>query len=382
MRPSPGLRRYPTGPVVTRPPAYVVYQSDNGYGFGDPIVLGNVLTTTVSGIAVGETKYFRIAATNDGGESMPTEVLAVRRPSEGTANVVIVNGFDRLRRQINPIQNFTQPPAYAGDWLERQIWRRSNSYDYVVQHAEALAAAGYGFASCSNEAVTSAYVQLGSYDIAVWICGTESTEDATFNTNEQSKITNFLDDGGAIFVSGSEVGYDLISQGGGASFAQDTLQFNYVSDDAGTYDVTPSAGGILSDVDDFDFDPAFGAPYDVEYADIVAPGTDAEGMPPIRRRNRRSGRHAVHRGRLQHRRLRLPVRSDLVGDRPCGCDAARHRLPRHRNRAAVFSTLIAMTTSTSTTSTCSSSASRAPTTRITRGIFASIWTATTTSTPT
>ncbi|MBU0638863.1 MAG: hypothetical protein KKB50_08365 [Planctomycetes bacterium] len=255
---------------------YVVYQSSNGYGFGNPIILGNVLTTTVAGVPVGETRYFRVAATNAGGESMPTEVLAVRRPTTGTANLLIVNGFDRLRRQINPIQTFTQPPAYAGDWIERQMWRRSNSFDYIVQHAEALAANDIGFASCSNDAVINSYVQLGHYDIVVWILGTESTEDATFSANEQSKVEAFLVDGGALFVSGAEIGYDLIGQGNGASFMQNTLRTGYAADDAGTFDVTAVAGSILDGVGSFDFDPANGAPYEVYSPDVLTAGTDAQ----------------------------------------------------------------------------------------------------------
>ncbi|MFH1747168.1 MAG: hypothetical protein ABIG44_09020 [Planctomycetota bacterium] len=252
---------------------YVVYQSANGYGFGDPIVLGDVLTTTISGVPVGETRYFRIAATNAGGESMPSEVIAVRRPSTGTVRVLVVNGFDRLRRQINPIQEFTQPADYAGLWIERQMWRRSNSYDYVVQHAEALAAAGYGFASCANEAVSDSYVQMGDYAIALWILGTESAEDATFSSGERNRVTDFLLDGGALFVSGAEIGYDLIDQGNGVSFAQDTLRIDYVADDADTFDVTGAAGSILSDIGPFDFDPANGAPYEVYAPDELAAGS-------------------------------------------------------------------------------------------------------------
>ncbi|MHC4233896.1 MAG: golvesin C-terminal-like domain-containing protein [Planctomycetota bacterium] len=254
---------------------YVVYQSSNGYGFGDPVTLGNVLTTTVSGVPAGETRYFRIAAANAGGESMPSEVLAVRRAAQGTASVLIVNGFDRLRRLQNPIQTFTQPPAYAGLSVERQIWRRTNSFDYAVQFAQALEATSVGFVSCANEAVIDSQVQLGDYEIVLWILGTESTEDSTFTSTEQSKVTSFLSDGGALFVSGAEIGFDLINQGGGASFMQDTLRAGYSADDAATFNVTGAAGGILSGIGAFDFDPVNGAPYVVYTPDVLTPQTDA-----------------------------------------------------------------------------------------------------------
>ncbi len=251
---------------------YVVYQSPNGYGFGDPIVLGDVLSTTIPDLPVGETRYFRVAATNDGGESMPSEVLAVRKSATVAEKLLIVNGFDRLRRQINPIQTFTQPPAYAGQWIERQQWRESNSFDYVVQHAEALAVGDYGFESCCNEAAADSYVQLDDYDIVVWIAGTESTEDDTLTGNEQNKLTDFLFGGKALLISGSELGYDLIAQNGGASFMQDTLQAGYSADDADTFTVTGVPGGCLEDLGPFDFDPANGACYEVRSPDVLLTG--------------------------------------------------------------------------------------------------------------
>ncbi|MBN2445541.1 MAG: hypothetical protein JXO22_02370 [Phycisphaerae bacterium] len=255
---------------------YVVYESSNGYGFGTPTVLGNVTSTTISGIAGGETRYFRVAATNAGGESMPTEVLAFRRkPVAQPYSVLIVNGFDRLRRQINPIQNFTQPAGYAGDWIERQIWRRSNEFDYMVQHAEALAADGYGFDSCSNEAVINQSTDVGDYDVVVWICGTEAVDDESFSSTEQSRLITYLGGGGALLVSGAEIGYDLVAQSGGVGFYQDTLRVQYVSDDAGTYDVSAATGGCLNGISAFDFDPASGAVYDTRTPDVIAAGTDA-----------------------------------------------------------------------------------------------------------
>ena len=248
---------------------YVVYQSSNGYGFGDPIVLDNVQSTTITGVPVGETRYFRVAATNAGGESMPSEVLAVRRPAEGIATVVVVDGFDALWRWQNPTQAI-------GSGIERQIWRRSNSYDYVVAYAEALAAAGYGFSSCSNEAVANSGVQLGDYDVAVWILGNESTQDATFTSLERSKVENFLFGGGGLFVSGAEIGYDLIGQGHGVSFMQDTLRTGYSADDAGTYYVTATSGGILAGLGTFNFNPANGAPYNVYSPDVLTASSGAQ----------------------------------------------------------------------------------------------------------
>lgn len=254
---------------------YVVYQSSNGFGFGNPIVLGNVTSTTVSGVPTGETRFFRVAATNTGGESMPTEVLAVRRPDTGLAGVLVVAGFDRLQRMMNPIQTFTQPPAYAGQSIERQQWRRSNAFNYVVEHAEALAANNFGFASTSNEAVANQLVDLSAYEVVVWMLGNEHVDDATFDATEQARVNDYLAGGGALFVSGSNIAYDLVSQGGGATFAQNALHVGFSSDDASTLQAAGSAGGILSDIATFDFDTANGAAYDVRSPDGLLTGSNA-----------------------------------------------------------------------------------------------------------
>jgi hypothetical protein len=73
---------------------YVVYSSTNGYGFdaGTPVG-GGLATAVVSELTLGSVYYFRVAATNAGGESLPSETVAVDIVSTSTAPVLIVNGF-------------------------------------------------------------------------------------------------------------------------------------------------------------------------------------------------------------------------------------------------------------------------------------------------
>ncbi len=249
---------------------YVIYESTNGYGFGNPTVVGNVLTASVSGLALGDTKYYRIAATNAGGESMPSEVLAVRRAGASGKEVLIVNSFDRLQRSQNFAQQFTFPPAYNGLTPERQMWRKSNSYDYVIQYAEALAACGLGFSSCDNESVASGLMTLDDFDALMWISGEESTSTDTFDVDEQDEIEAYLNGGGNLLVSGAEIGWDLDSQGTTAdrTFYNSYLKTDYSSDDAGTYDVTPITGSIFDGLSSFSFDDGT-IFYDSQYPDVV-----------------------------------------------------------------------------------------------------------------
>ncbi len=254
---------------------YVVYQSTDGRGFGNPIVLGDVLSTTISGVPVAETHYYQMAATNAGGESMPTVVLAVRRPADGQANILIVNGFDRLRRHQNPVETFTHPAAYAGLSIERQQWRKSNAYNYVIQHAEALAANGYGFASANHDAIIDSFVALTDYMYADWILGNESSEDATLTSTEQSLLTTFLSNRRGVFITGSDLAYDLVSLAHGTTFCQNTLKVGFSNNDANTYQVSPDPNGIFGGLSAFDFLPANGAPYDAFAPDILTARTGA-----------------------------------------------------------------------------------------------------------
>jgi hypothetical protein len=246
---------------------YRVYRSSNGKGFDNGSTVAGT-STTINGLAVGDVVYFRVSATNPGGESFPTETLGVRVTASGTPAVLIVNGFDRLDKNLNVIED----DPYSANALHRGFLWRMNTFDYVIQHAESLDAYGADFDSCSNEAVINGQVSLGDYEVVVWIVGEESTADSTFNATEQSLVTTYLtSNGGNLFVSGSEIGWDLDYQANGVSFYQGTLFSDYAGDDANTYAATGTGGGIFSAISGIDFDPGNGAPYDANYPDQITP---------------------------------------------------------------------------------------------------------------
>ncbi len=257
---------------------YKVYASVDGYGFDGGRIVSGVGTTTltITGLDPNKTYYFKVAATNAGGESTATEVVAAL-PSGGAKQVLIVNGFDRYDRT----QNFRYP--YLGQQTDRVWPRYNNSFDYVVQYATAIQTSkpGVHVASTSNEAVISGAVNLNDYNTVIWISGTESTADSSFNVTEQAKITSFINAGGNVFLSGSEIGWDLDQQNNGRTFYESTLKANYVSDDAGTYTAVAAAGGIFAGMSSFVFSNgnAFsqldGQLYDVAYPDVIAPQAGA-----------------------------------------------------------------------------------------------------------
>jgi hypothetical protein len=97
----------------------------------------------------------------------------------------------------------------------------------------------------------------------------ESTADESFSTPQQDKLRGFVAGGGALFVSGAEVLWDLDYRGGDAdrAFADEVLGAALAEDDAGT---TVAVGvGVLEGLD-LAFGEVDGAPYPVEHPDVLA----------------------------------------------------------------------------------------------------------------
>jgi hypothetical protein len=243
---------------------YVIHQSNNGFGFGNPIAVGNITSVVLGGIPVQETLYFRVAAVNAGGHSPPSEVLAIRKPPNGPANILIVNGFDRLDRILNETTDIIQG-FNNGSSVERQIPRISNSFDYVVQYAEALAINNYAFVTSSDEAVGNGGTNLDDYDVVLWALGNEggqpwlsSAAPTTLQSSEQTAIATYLDNGGSLFINGSNLAYELIGLNKSVAFVQNMLATDFVADNAESFDLVGVSGSILADAPPFDFDPSLG----------------------------------------------------------------------------------------------------------------------------
>ncbi|WP_172992192.1 N-acetylmuramoyl-L-alanine amidase [Lacipirellula parvula] len=249
------------------PTGYRIYGSTNCYGFdGGTYVVGGATTSFVmTGLdAAAGPYYFKVVAVNAGGEGAGSEVVAAT-PVASAKKVLIVNGFDRLDRNMNPIQ------TAAGGPVERVRPLQSNSYDYAVQLASAIRANAPNLQidATSNEYVSSGAINLSDYEAVFWILGEESTTTRTFDALEQTKVSAYLSSGGMLFLSGSEIGWDLEAQGGGASFYNNVLKADYVADDAATYSVTGAAGSIFAGLS-ATFDNG-AQTYNVDYPDRIAP---------------------------------------------------------------------------------------------------------------
>ena len=202
-----------------------------------------------------ESYFIKLKAINAYGSSKHTEVLGVI-PSANSPKVLIVNGFDR-------------------------VTGTNNTFDFIKQHGSALHNNDYLFDSASNEAIINKYIKLTDYQIVDWILGEEGTATSSFNDIEQTLIQEFLMDGGKLFVSGSEVGYDLSDKGDNNDklFYEKFLRANYISDAAGGRQTNYNAYGVqgtLFDGVNLSFDDGTQGSYDVDWPDGIKPISNEE----------------------------------------------------------------------------------------------------------
>lgn len=170
--------------------------------------------------------FVRVTAIGPGGESEPSDVYGARA-EPGLGRVLVVDGFDRW--QTEPM---IDNPLGGG-------------HDFVVPLATSLGGAAV-WDSVANEAAIEGAVDLGRYDAVLWLLGEESTDDETFDAIEQGLVAEYLGQGGNLFVSGAEIGWDLVELGdpADAAFFTDVLHAVYLGDDAESWIVDGTAGAF------------------------------------------------------------------------------------------------------------------------------------------
>jgi hypothetical protein len=261
------------------PTNYVIYRSTNGVGFGETVSVGNVTSYTLSNLTTGVDYYFRVTAANAGGESMPSETVGCRIATTNNApRVLVVNAFDRLDRTGNLRHNVVaknwQQPGNIGS-IERVVPHWNNAFDYIVPHGQALAAAGWTFDSCQNEAISNNQIFLTNYAVVIWAAGNESTGSETFSATEQARLSSYLAMGGALFASGADIAFDLDRPTGPSAadriFLQSKLHAAYTADNSGSYTVTTAPGGIFAGRASAGFDNGNNRIYWVKSPDVLTP---------------------------------------------------------------------------------------------------------------
>ncbi len=218
-----------------------LYFNDSTEEFTENIIINGLDTDSIF--------FFRLRGQSSQGYSLFSEVLAAV-PSPIKPQVIIVNGFDR---------------ASSG-----------NTYNFIRQHGRAFHQNDYSFCSATNDAVIQGLVSLQNYSIADYILGDESTVDETFSTAEQESLKVFLRNGGKLFVSGSEIAWDLDYKGSTSDkdFINNFLKCQYISDapngHAGVYyQADPVSGSIFDGMGTIAFDDGTQGTINVRYPDVI-----------------------------------------------------------------------------------------------------------------
>jgi len=274
---------------------------DNGTAIHD--------STAVVPVEPGHIYSFKITATNDGGESFPSEILSVGVVSGDADVAMVVNNFDRISAPVS----FASPDStYAGfqDKIDAGVpyiydisyigqqheFRRhipwmdddsagfgasdsdyettviaGNTFDYPYIHGKALMKAGYSFASASRKALEAGYLDLLSYPIVDIICGKQITTQVgrtgscelkytVFTPEIQQQISEYASNGGNIIVSGANIASDIwepifdVPASPAKDFARDVLKYRWMTNNS-------SALGIIKSIQN-----PLGIPSGVKYS--------------------------------------------------------------------------------------------------------------------
>lgn len=219
------------------------------------------LTRTTTSISYPLTSsgaiYFRLVAVDSASPpnvSLVSDVYGMRINSS-IAKTLIVDGFDRTEA--------------SGSWREL-------THPFAMTLGQSVPT---DFSTCANEEVLTGNVNVQHFNVVVWLLGDESTADETFSAPEQALVQNYLRSGGKLFVSGSEVAWDLDRPSGPTQadrdFLHNFLKARYAGDDANEYSVNGNAATVFNGISLRYGLVAEGSPYEEDWPDFITPETNA-----------------------------------------------------------------------------------------------------------
>ncbi|MCK5573723.1 MAG: T9SS type A sorting domain-containing protein, partial [Bacteroidetes bacterium] len=200
----------------------------------------------VQGLTLNTTYYFKMVAVDTLGTlaSDTSDTYGVR--TGAGVRYLIVDGFDRTTGSYNL-------PQHAFNAL----------------YAEPLELNERWFDAADNDAVIDGSIDLDTYPGVIWFLADESVSDRTFDQTEQQIVGEYLGQGGAFYVTGSEIGFDLgrsASPNYNLAWFNTYMRANYLGDKASGLSFSGSVGSIFEGVSG-----QFGQTYPEDWPDYIAP---------------------------------------------------------------------------------------------------------------
>ncbi len=162
--------------------------------------------------------YFKLtalAADDPSNESYSSDTYGYKY-LPATPRILIVDGFDRV------------DGSYSAPY-----------HEFAMGMGKTLEPNQVSFETIDNDDLLARSISLNEYDAVFWILGDESTDEETFSDPEQTVVKNYLKQGGKLFVSGSEIAWDLDYKGSASDkdFIHNYLCAAYYQDDSQSYTV-------------------------------------------------------------------------------------------------------------------------------------------------
>jgi len=193
---------------------YRLFLSEDSINFSNQPFLdenylkGDSTSITIRNLNTDKIYFVKVVAVNqDGLVSNSTDIYSAS--TGNNKRYLVVDGFDRTTGSYSlPYHSFNE--SYS-----TSVYKINRDID-----------------AASNEAIISNLISLNDYDGVIWFLGDESTSNKTFNGSEQRIIMNYLRSGGKLFVTGSEIGYELSTSAPG--FLNNFLKANFTNDNSGS----------------------------------------------------------------------------------------------------------------------------------------------------
>lgn len=205
---------------------YRVYRSTDGVNFTLALNETSVLTTTATLPLTQKAEYYRVSSVSDAAmltESNWSTVMGAGNVHTGK-RALIVDGYER-----------------------ENVWRGTGN-PFLAGYGLALAKSSASFETAKTSYIQSNNLPLNNYNSLFWLLGDESTENETFNSAEQTNVKKYLENGGALLVSGAEIGRDLSNKGttDDRAFYNNYLKATYISDNSSSKEVKASDTSIFA----------------------------------------------------------------------------------------------------------------------------------------